>query len=251
MRRIVTALCLSLAVAGSASATDLEFARGVAQGDFHALVKDMGAALSYKNVAPAAPLGILGFDVGLEATGLDLGGSAAWDAITGDKGSAFVVVPKLRARKGLPLDLDVGAFYSAIPSSNVQLFGGELSWALLSGGAALPAIGLRATYTKLLGVSELDVQTFGVDAAISKGFLIFTPYAGLGALYTDGKAKGKILNDPAFIAVNGGKPLSEEKIWSPRYFGGVKLTPFPLFGITGEVEYSGVTTYSLKAAINF
>jgi hypothetical protein len=250
MRRIVTALCLSLAVAGTASAADLDFVRGVAQNDFHTLAKDLGSALSYKNVAPAAPLGLLGFDVGVEAVGLDLGNSKAWDAITGDKGSSFVVVPKLRARKGLPFDLDVGAFYSAIPSSNVQLFGAELSWALLSGGVALPAIGLRATYTKLLGVPVLDLQTLGVDAAISKGFLIFTPYAGVGALYTDGKAKGKILTDPVFIAANG-KPLEEEKIWTPRYFGGVKLSPFPLIGITGEVEYSGVMTYSLKLGISF
>ncbi len=251
MRRIAAALCLSFAVAGPASATDIQFARGVAQGEFKALVENLGSALSYKNVAPAAPLGLLGFDVGIEAVGLDVGRSAAWDAVAGNQASTFVVVPKLRARKGLPLDIDVGAFYSTIPSSNVSLFGAELGWAVLAGGVALPAIGLRATYTKLLGVSELDVQTLGLDAAISKGFLIFTPYAGVGALYTDGKAKGKVLTDPTFLAFNGNKPLEEEKLWSARYFGGVKLTPFPLFGITGEVEYSGVMTYSLKVAISF
>lgn len=250
MRRIATALCLTLATAGTASATDIEFARGVAQGELHTLVKDLGSALSYKNVAPAAPLGILGFDVGLEAVGLDVGGTA-WDAVTGDKGSAWVVVPKLRARKGLPLSIDVGAFYAAIPKSNVGLFGAEVGWAVLDGGVALPAIGLRATYTRLLGVSELDAQTFGADAAISKGFLFLTPYAGAGVLYTDGKAKGKVLTNPVFVAVNGGKPLEEEKIRSPRYFGGLKLTPFPLFGITGEVEYSGLMTYSLKVAVSF
>jgi hypothetical protein len=251
MRRIAAALCLTLAFAGRASAADISFGTGVSQDDFKKLVKDTGAALSYKNVAPAEPLGLLGFDVGLEAVGLSIGGTSWWDAATGGKGSDFVVVPKLRARKGLPFSIDVGAMYSAIPNSNVQLFGAELAYALMDGGVALPAIGLRATYTKLLGVSELDVQTAGVDATISKGFVILTPYAGIGALYTQGKAKGKILTDPIFIAVNGGKALEAEKLWSARYYGGVKLSPIPLFGITGEVEYSGVMTYSLKAAISF
>jgi hypothetical protein len=251
MRRIVTALCLSLAAAGTAAAADIQFATGLTQEEFKSLVKDTGAALSYKNVAPAAPLGLLGFDVGLEAVGLSIGGTHYWDVATSGKGSDFVVVPKLRARKGLPMDIDVGAFYAALPSSNVQLFGGEVSWALLAGGVALPAIGLRATYTKMLGVSEFDFQSAGVDASISKGFVILTPYAGVGALWVDGKAKGKLASDPTFLAVNGGKPLGEEKLWTPRYFGGLKLTPFPLFGITGEVEYSGVTTYSLKVAISF
>jgi hypothetical protein len=161
------------------------------------------------------------------------------------------VVPKLRARKGLPLSIDVGVMYAAVPNSNVQLFGAELAYAVMDGGVALPSVGLRATYSKLLGVDELDVQTAGIDATISKGFVIVTPYAGLGALYTDGKAKGKLATDPTFVAVNGGKPLAEEKLWTARYYGGVKLTPIPLIGLTGEVEYSGVMTYSLKFAVNF
>jgi hypothetical protein len=250
MRRIAAALCLTLAVAGRASAADISFVTGVSQDDFKKLVKDTGAALSYKNVAPAAPLGILGFDVGVEAVGLKIGGTPYWDAATNGKGSDWVVVPKLRARKGLPLGIDVGAMYSALPNSNVQLFGAEAAWAVLDGGVALPAVGLRATYTKLLGVSDLDVQTAGVDATISKGFVIVTPYAGLGALYTAGKPKGH-LQDPLFWTLNGGKALETEKLWTARYYGGLKLSPIPLFGVTGEVEYSGVVTYSLKAAISF
>jgi hypothetical protein len=250
MRRIAAALCLTLAVAGRASAADINFATGVAQDDFKKLVKGTSAALSYKNVAPAAPLGILGFDVGIEAVGLKIGGTPYWDAATNGKGSDWVVVPKLRARKGLPLGIDVGAMYSAVPNSNVQLVGAELAYAVMDGGVALPAIGVRATYTKLLGVADLGVQTAGVDATISKGFVIVTPYAGVGILYSEGQPKGH-LQEPAFWTLNGGKALESEKLWNARYYGGVKLSPIPLFGITGEVEYSGVMTYSLKAAISF
>ena len=250
MRRIVAALSLSLAFAGNASATDLAFSSGLAQRDFKSLVQDAGSALSYKNTAPASPLGLLGFDVGAEMTVLKLGGSY-WDAAMGGNAPSALVVPKLRARKGLPFSLDFGVMYAAIPTSNVQLLGFELSDALLDGGAVLPAVGLRATYTRLLGVNNLDFQTAGIDASISKSFLIVTPYAGAGLLWMDGKAKGKILTDTAFLNANGGTPLNEEKVWAPRYFGGVKVSPFPLFGITAEVEYSGLMTYSLKLGLSF
>ncbi len=251
MRSVTSALILSLALAGRASATDLEFVRGVTQDGFKSLAKEAGSALSYKNTAPAAPLGLVGFDVGVEVTAVDVKQAADyWKAISGNDAPSYLVVPKLRARKGLPFGIDVGAMYSVVPSSNVQLLGGEVSKALLDGSVVLPAIGIRATYTRLLGVDSLALQTAGLDASISKGFLVFTPYLGAGALWIDAKAKGKIVTDPTFIAVNGGA-IKEEKIWQTRFFGGVKVTPLPFFGITGEVEYSGMPTYSLKLALSF
>jgi hypothetical protein len=249
MRRIVFALCLSLAAVGNASAADLAFSRGLAQSGFKSLVKESGAVLSFKKTAPAEPLGILGFDLAAEMTAMKLDGDF-WDAATADKAPSFLVVPKLRARKGLPLGIDVGLMYAMVPQSNVRLLGFELSEALLDGGMLLPAIGVRATYTRLTGVDMLDLQTAALDATISKGFVVVTPYAGAGVLWIDGKAKGKIQSDAAFLAVNGG-PLKEEKIWAPRYFGGLKLSPLPLLGILGEAEYSTVMTYSLKVSLSF
>jgi hypothetical protein len=130
--------------------------------------------------------------------------------------------------------------YSYVPDSNVKIYGAELGVAILEGGVATPAIGIRGTYTKLDGVDELDFQTAGIDASISKGFLIITPYAGAGMVWIDSKPKGSVIGN-----------LDEEKFWQPRYFAGAKLTPFPLFSITAEVEYSVRPIYSLKAAIGF
>lgn len=250
MRRIVTALCLSLAAAGNARATDLAFSRGLAQGEFKSLVQDAGSALSYKNTAPASPLGLLGFDVGAEMTVLKLSGSY-WDAAMSGNAPSALAVPKIRARKGLPFSMDLGLMYAMVPQTNVQLLGAELSEAILDGGLVLPAIGVRATYTRLLGVSSMDFQTAGLDATISKSFLVLTPYAGAGLLWIDGTAKGRIVTDAAFLAANGGTPLKEERVWAQRFFGGLKITPFPLFGITAEVEYSGLMTYSLRVGLSF
>ncbi|HEU0265989.1 MAG TPA: hypothetical protein VFR01_09700, partial [Geobacterales bacterium] len=141
--------------------------------------------------------------------------------------------------------------YSYVPNSNVKLYGGEVSYALVKGGAALPAIGIRGTYTKLTGVNDLDLQTYGVDASISKGILFITPYVGAGAVYIDSKAKGRLNTDPIFLLANGGKPLSEEKFWQERYFGGIELKPFPFFRLVAEAEYSDRPVYSAKISIGF
>jgi hypothetical protein len=151
------------------------------QAQFRALSEDLGAALSYKPLTPTAPLGITGFDVGFAATATKLQNSSAFKAAGADLST--VVVPSLRLNKGLPFDIDVGLMVSAIPSTNIRLVGGELRYALVSGGAAMPAIGIRGSYTKLAGVDQLDFNTRGVDLSISKGFLMFTPYAGIGRVW--------------------------------------------------------------------
>ncbi len=250
LKRIVIAVSL-LVIAGAANAADLSFISRLAQGQFKDLSKEAGAALSYKNLAPAAPLGLTGFDIGVEVTAVDINsGSAYWKAAFNNNPNdvpSLLYIPKIRARKGLWFGIDVGAMYSKVPNSNVQLYGGEISKALLSGTAATPALGVRATYTKLAGVNDIDLQTVGVDASISKGFFFLTPYAGVGGVWTDTKAKGNLQR----LSTLAGFPINEEKIWQPRYFGGLEIKPFPFGRIVGEAEYMTRPIYSLKVAIGF
>lgn len=247
-RQLFIALCLGLLFAGNAAARDINFITGLAQGDFKDLSKEAGAAIAYRNTAPAAPLGITGFDAGVEVSAVDIKSkSTYWDRAFNSKAPSFLYIPKIRARKGLPFGIDVGAMYSYVPDSNIKIYGAEVSKAILEGSAATPALGVRATYTRLAGVNDLSLQTVGVDASISKGFVIFTPYAGVGGIWIDSKAKGNLQT----LSTAAGTPLSEEKIWQPRGFAGVKISPLPLIGITAEAEYSTRPIYSLKAAVNF
>jgi hypothetical protein len=229
---------LSLVITGEALAKDINFITGTVQSEFKDISKGLGAALSYKNTAPAAPLGITGFDIGVESAFMSVD-SDYWDKAFNNNAPSFIPIPKVRVRKGLPLGIDIGAMYSYLPDSNIRLYGAEVGYAILEGGVASPAVGVRGTYTKLTGVDQLDFQTAGVDASVSKGFLILTPYAGAGMLYVDSKGKKEIA------------ALKEEKIWLPRYFVGAKLSPFPLFGITAEAEYSSRPVYSLRVALSF
>src|SRR6266699_584365 len=163
-------------------AGDINNIKALSQPNFRLLSEDLGAALSYKPLTPTAPLGITGFDLGIAATSTKLQNSSVF-ATAGGGNHSSVIVPSLRLNKGLPFGIDVGVMYSSVPSTNIQLVGCELRYAIVSGGAATPAIGIRGSYTKLSGVDQLDFDTKGLDLSISKGFLMFTPYGGIGKVW--------------------------------------------------------------------
>ena len=162
----------------------------MAQSEFRTLSEDLGAALSYKPVTPAAPLGVTGFDIGMEVTQTDMSKSSQiWSKATGGGSSiSKLYIPKLHIDKGLPFGIDVAAFYSKIPSTNISLVGAELRYAILEGGIAMPAVAVRGAYTKLGGVDQLSFDTKSLDISISKGFAMFTPYAGVGQVWVNSKA---------------------------------------------------------------
>jgi len=241
---MVVAFSLALLVGTQAVARDLSFnGAALTQGAFKDLSKEAGAAISYRNTAAAAPLGITGFDAGVEASAIDIkSNSSYWNAAFNGDAPSYLVLPKVRVRKGLPLGIDVGAMYSYVPNSNIKLYGFELSKAILDGTLATPALGVRATYTRLAGVSDLDLQTAGIDASISKGILFLTQYAGGGAVWVSSKAKGNL---------QSASSLKSEEFWQPRVFAGLKVSPLPFFAITAEAEYQVRPIYSLKVALDF
>jgi len=243
-KSMALALSLALLVGTQAMARDIDFVRGINQDSFKELSKEAGAAIGFKNMAPAEPLGITGFDAGVEVSAVNIkSDSDYWNAAFGNDAPSYLLLPKLRVRKGLPFGIDVGAMYSYVPDSNIKLYGVEVSKAILDGTMATPALGIRGTYTKLAGVGDLDLQTAGIDASISKGILFLTPYAGAGLVWIDSTPKGDLKTfNPT---------LKSESLWQPRYFVGLKISPFPLVGITAEAEYQERPIYSLKAALSF
>jgi hypothetical protein len=251
MKKIATITAfLLLLIAGQVLAADIEFDEGLTQAAFKDLSKEAVALLAYKNMAPAEPLGITGFDVGVESSfvSISTGNNNYWEKAFADDAPSVLPAPKIRVRKGLPMGIDIGAMYSSIPGSNIKLYGAEVSYAILEGGVATPALGVRGTFTKLSGVDDVDFQTTGFDVSISKGFAILTPYAGAGMVYFNSKAKGDLQSLSTTLT---GSPLKDENQWQPRYFGGLKISPVPLFGITAEVEYLNRPVYSLKIALAF
>src|SRR6266702_4770743 len=76
--------------------------------------------------------------------------------------------------------LGITGFDLGIAATSTKL---QNSSVFTTGGGATPAIGIRGSYTKLTGVDQLDFDTKGLDLSISKGFLMFTPYGGIGKVW--------------------------------------------------------------------
>lgn len=238
MKKLLAASCL-LALSQPALAGNVNIgALGGVQGDFRNVSEDLGSALSYKGLVPAESMGITGFDLGLEVTQTDLAKSAAlWTTLTGDDISTLYV-PKLHATKGLPLDIDIGAFYSAVPTTDIKFYGGELRWAFMPGSTTMPAIAVRGSMTKLTGVSQLALDTKGLDVSISKGFAMFTPYAGVGQVWTTSTPD----------AATG---LTEESFSQGKVFVGANLN-FGLTNLAAEYDKTGeAQSVSLKLGFRF
>src|SRR5258705_724291 len=161
---------LPLAVAASvwtAHAADFSSIGALTQDEFLRLSRDLGAAISYKGVTPATPLGILGFDVGIEVTDTKMESSDAFSR-AGAGGQSHLVIPKLHVYKGLWGGLDIGAFIGGATEVNATLYGADLRYAILDDGLTTPAVALRLAGTKASGLRDLDIGTVPVCAQLAK-----------------------------------------------------------------------------------
>jgi len=231
-----------LAASLPAVAKDLNQIGALTQDDFHRLSQDLGSALSYKPLAPAEPLGLFGFDLGLAATDTKIKNTDVFQkAGAGDVSN--VVVPSARFNLGLPFGLDVGVMAGAAPSTSVRLYGGEVRWAFIKGSTTMPAIALRGSYTQLAGADQLDFNTKGVDLSISKGIAMFTPYAGIGKVWVTSTPKNI---PPSFLT-----PPSKESLTQNKYFVGVNMN-IVLVNILLEADKTGeATSYGVKLGFRF
>ncbi|MHB8741904.1 MAG: hypothetical protein ACYC9L_02155 [Sulfuricaulis sp.] len=239
MQRTLSALVILITINATAhAASDINQLNLLKQQDFHLLSEDLGSIASYKGVIPATPLGIMGFDIGLDITATNLAHKDAWQQATSGTVPSTVYVPKLQADKGLPFGFDIGAFYSSVPNSNIKLWGSELRYAILEGGVTEPALAVRGTYSKITGVNELNFHTTGLELLVSKGFAVFTPYAGVGRIWTT--------SDPVGIS-----NISKEEFTQGKYFVGGDIN-FALINFALEADKTGAaTSYSAKLGFRF
>jgi len=233
-RGISAIACATWFISAGASAGDLNQLGTLAQSQFLKLSTDLGAAASYKGVTPATPLGITGFDIGIELTQTSLESGAAFrQAGAGDLDHLYI--PKLHIHKGLPLGFDIGAFVSQVSGISGTLIGAELRYALLDDGIATPALAVRLSGTKLSGVGSLELSTMALDAMLSKKLTFVTPYIGAGTVRT--RSNADVAN------------LRKESIDKSRLFIGVNAN-FLLSNVAVEAEKMGDNT-SLSAKVGF
>jgi len=218
----------------AAHAADFTSLGSLGQDQFRDLAKDLGAAMSYKGVTPATPLGAVGFDIGVEVTDTKLEHSAAFNR-AGAGNPSHLTIPKLHVYKGLFGGLDIGAFIGGASEVSATLFGADLRYAILDDTLAAPAVALRLSGTKASGLGDLSVATAAVDVMASKKFALVTPYVGAGAVRVQAKARGTL--------------LAQERFNASRVFGGVNVNLLAA-NLAFEVEKMGGNT-TLGAKIGF
>ncbi|MBU0994626.1 MAG: hypothetical protein KJ737_19190 [Proteobacteria bacterium] len=222
-------------------AMDISVPDSATQNEFKDFVKEVGYALTFNPMAPAEPLNITGFDISLEVVATDISDSKGyWKTfIDGTDVDTFLPVPRLHVQKGLPMNIDIGAIYASVPDSNIKLWGIEAKWALLEGTVATPALALRGSYSQLSGVDDIDLNTMSADILVSKGLLMFTPYAGASVIRVSGSE-----NNPDV-------DLDDENELLYKLLGGVQYSPFPLLILNLEVSFGEVMQYGIKGGLRF
>lgn len=231
----ICALVLATASVPAFAGSDLSQVQTLSQSEFASLAQDFTAAASYKGVAPAEPLGLTGFDVGLELSATQLQHTDAWTKAGYDHST--LPMPRLHVAKGLPYGIDLGASLTAVPGSDIKLVGAEIKYAIIPGGVATPALAIRGAATRLFGVDQLDLNTRSVELLVSKGFLMLTPYAGVGKVW--GNVTPNVSN------------LQQESTGGNKVFAGVNCN-LGLVNIAAEADRTADNkSLSLKFGFRF
>ncbi len=225
--------------ATASQAASFNTLQALSQEQFRQLSENVAAAAQFKGVTPPEPLGVIGFDIGLGVSYTTIEADEVFDiASEGDFDVAGLALPRLTVHKGLPFGIDVGVSASGAPGTDIKILGAEVRYAIMEGGVALPAIGIRASGSVVQGVDEMDMQNVGLDISASKGFLMLTPYAGIGVLRST-------------VTPNDAPDLEEETLSLTKMFAGVNLN-LGLLNLTLEADKTGdYSTGSLKAGFRF
>ena len=236
MRSGLLASFVLVAAVPASHAGDFNSVGSLAQDEFHRLSQDLGAAMAYKGVTPATPLGVVGFDIGVVVTDTKLENSTLFSR-AGAGSRSHLVIPKIQAYKGLFGGLDAGAFVAGATGVSATVFGADLRYAFLDDTLTMPAIAARLSGTKATGLGDLSLGTAALDIMASKKFTALTPYVGAGTVRVQARARGT--------------GLAEERFNQSRVFGGLNVN---LIGVNlaFEAEKMGAnTSLSAKVGLRF
>ncbi|HEX4960011.1 MAG TPA: hypothetical protein VF173_04170 [Thermoanaerobaculia bacterium] len=159
------------------------------RGDFEAFHRRFSSDAYFYPRHSASPLGLIGFEVYADATYDDTFDDQSFNttAVDGSYTGGFLSVARVGARKGLPGGFDLGLSYGKALNGDVKLLSGELQYAILHGGVLEPALSVRLTGTRTVDATAYELNQYGADVILSKGFTVLTPYVGAGIIRSKGR----------------------------------------------------------------
>jgi len=186
--RLLLPLLLSVLAAAPAQAS-FSVSPHATRGDFEAFHRRFSSDAYFYPRHSAAPLGLIGFEVYADATYDDTFDDQSFNrtAVDGSYTGGFLSVARVGARKGLPGGVDLGLAYGKTLNGDVKLISAELQYAILHGGLLEPALSVRITGTRTVSPTAYELNQYGADVLLSKGFTVLTPYIGVGLASSRGR----------------------------------------------------------------
>ncbi|HSG38709.1 MAG TPA: hypothetical protein VLE27_03635 [Thermoanaerobaculia bacterium] len=217
-----------------------EVSRNATAEDFSAFHRRFSSDAYHYPRHGAAPLGLIGFEVYADATYDEEFDDEefAGTVIDGDFTGGFLSIARVGARKGLPGGIDLGVAYGRALEGDIKLLSADLQYAILKGGLVKPALSIRLTGTRTLDAGAYELDQYGAEVLLSKGFTILTPYIGGGIVYSKGTLDRDLLGS-----------LEEEETQGVIYAGLTLNLLLPK--ITVEVERGDVLQGAVRVGFGF
>lgn len=178
--------------------SEVTFDPDITQQEFETFSRLVAQGIYATPIDAARARGLLGFDIGVGATAIPVDTDAAYwtNSVSDDFTiSDHVVVPRVIVSKGLSV-ATLSAMYAKVPDSDIAVWGASLDVPIIDGGVVKPTLALRGAYATLQGVDAFDLNTYGVEVFLSKGFGPITPYVAAGRARSD--AEGRISDTVVF-----------------------------------------------------
>jgi len=244
-QRIHFAALLIVFLAGSAFAGGIEFNPEITEREFREFSEVVGQAIYATPVLPAEGQSLLGFEVGVAVTAVEVSDKAAYylNSIDGDITSGgYLLFPRIVVTKGFG-GWTIHGSYAATPDSDLEVLGAALDLPIIDGGLTAPTIAVRATWSEVGGEDDFDMTAWGVEGFISKAFGPVTPYAGFGIVRTEsnGRIDATILTDEIVLS---------ENFENERITAGVRLS-LVVLDIVVEASESSERSYTARVSLGF
>lgn len=231
LRILAGAGALLLASAASADPYDFQIAdlgnpyqggfnyQPAANGNFRYFARQLGAALTSVNLAPAETLGHSGFAFNAELSIVDFGTPTVKLPVENKDFRGPLFIPSVHIRKGLPFSFELGARGAWIEKSRMGAGTLELKWAVNEGFTYLPDIAVRGNITKLLNSRNFDVTAGGFDLGVGKqfalaGMVTLTPYVGWNLVFV-GASTGNVDFHPNRTLAESDTPANNPTTGTP------------------------------------
>ncbi len=240
---------------------------------FSDVVREYGMAFAPRLLAPAETLGVNGFNFGFHVGLTNINDAEEYWARTIEDEAPPPVLTTLHldARKGLPYSLEVGASMSWLAQSELFGLGGSIKWAPNEGVDAFPVdFAARFTAVRVVGSSQLDLTTLGLDLVLSRGFgvggvaniapyMAYSPafiFARSGVLDSTPGCGPSSEPDADGICRQGGDPersfvFEKEELVLHRFVVGTRLV-IGAVNFTPEIALTkGLQSYNFNLGLDF